>query len=61
MTTKKDKCLCPYCGFVLSCDQFFCKTCKIEFVVCEECSQVMRKDAAICPHCGSKKKNKENE
>ncbi|MFQ6083335.1 MAG: Fe-S cluster assembly scaffold protein NifU [Candidatus Aminicenantia bacterium] len=57
-SAKEEKCLCPYCGFAFSCDQPFCQTCQIEFVLCSMCHQLMRKEVGICPHCGAKKEGK---
>jgi predicted amidophosphoribosyltransferase len=59
MTYKKDKCLCPYCGFVVVYDKPFCQCCKIEFTVCEKCGGAMRKEAKVCPHCGARKDKKD--
>jgi|Deesub1362B_J571_1020462.scaffolds.fasta_scaffold02100_9 RNA polymerase subunit RPABC4/transcription elongation factor Spt4 len=61
MTIKRDKCLCPYCGYSISYNRPFCKICEIELVICEKCNQVLRKDVKICPHCGFKKEDEGEE
>jgi len=58
MQENKDRCLCPYCNYTISCEMSFCKKCEIEFVICEKCKGLIRKGADICPHCGARKENR---
>lgn len=58
MQENKDKCLCPYCNFTISYDMPFCKRCEIEFVICGECKELVKKGSEVCPNCGSEIKEK---
>ncbi|MCP2520551.1 zinc ribbon domain-containing protein [SCandidatus Aminicenantes bacterium Aminicenantia_JdfR_composite] len=56
MQENKSKCLCPYCNYTISYDMPFCKRCEVEFIICEKCEELVRKEEEICPYCGSELK-----
>jgi len=45
--------MCPKCNDPLAESKLFCRRCRVELEICQECGKTKKKNDEKCPHCGA--------